>query len=59
MFGLNSLQCEAALKRKRTGAGDSPLQAARIAKRGASEAVRDGLDEIGAGAGPVDALGVT
>lgn len=36
--------------------GFSPLDAARAAKRVASEAVRDGLREIGAGAGPVDAL---
>jgi hydroxymethylpyrimidine/phosphomethylpyrimidine kinase len=39
--------------------GDSPLQAARTAKRRASEAVRDGLADVGAGAGPVDVLGVT
>jgi hydroxymethylpyrimidine/phosphomethylpyrimidine kinase len=39
--------------------GDSPLQAARTAKRRASEAVRDGLTGVGAGAGPVDVLGVT
>jgi len=39
--------------------GDPPLQAARIAKRRASEAVRDGLVGLGAGAGPVDVLGVT
>jgi hydroxymethylpyrimidine/phosphomethylpyrimidine kinase len=39
--------------------GDSPLQAARTAKRRASEAVRDGLVTVGAGAGPVDVLGVT
>ncbi|MGI8507276.1 MAG: bifunctional hydroxymethylpyrimidine kinase/phosphomethylpyrimidine kinase [Solirubrobacteraceae bacterium] len=39
--------------------GDSPLQAARVAKRRASEAVRDGLVGVGAGPGPVDALGVT
>jgi hydroxymethylpyrimidine/phosphomethylpyrimidine kinase len=39
--------------------GDRPLQAARIAKRRASEAVRDGLTEIGSGPGPVDVLGVT
>ena len=39
--------------------GDSPLQAARTAKRRASEAVRDGLIDVGAGAGPVDVLGVT
>jgi len=38
--------------------GLSPLAAARAAKRIASEAVRDGLREIGRGAGPVDALGV-
>ena len=39
--------------------GDSALQAARTAKRRASEAVRDGLVEVGSGAGPVDVLGVT
>ena len=39
--------------------GDSPLQAARTAKRRASEAVRDGLADVGAGTGPVDVLGVT
>jgi hydroxymethylpyrimidine/phosphomethylpyrimidine kinase len=39
--------------------GDSPLLAARIAKRRAAEAVRDGLVGVGAGPGPVDVLGVT
>ena len=39
--------------------GDSPLEAARFARRRAGEAVRDGLAGIGAGAGPVDILGVT
>jgi hydroxymethylpyrimidine/phosphomethylpyrimidine kinase len=39
--------------------GDSPLQAARIAKQRASEAVRDGLTGVGAGAGPVNVLVVT
>ncbi len=38
--------------------GFGPLEAARAAKQVASEAVRDGLRSIGAGAGPVDALGV-
>ncbi|HEX8854309.1 MAG TPA: bifunctional hydroxymethylpyrimidine kinase/phosphomethylpyrimidine kinase [Thermoleophilaceae bacterium] len=38
--------------------GRTPLEAAREAKRVASAAVRDGLDEIGAGAGPVDVLGL-
>ena len=38
--------------------GDTPLQAARVAKRMASRAVRDGLRELGAGAGPVDVLGL-
>jgi hydroxymethylpyrimidine/phosphomethylpyrimidine kinase len=38
--------------------GDTPLQAARVAKRLASLAVRDGLCELGAGAGPVDVLGL-
>jgi hydroxymethylpyrimidine/phosphomethylpyrimidine kinase len=39
--------------------GLEPLEAAREAKRIASEAVRDGLRGVGAGAGPVDALGLT
>ncbi len=39
--------------------GDPPLQAAREAKRMASEAVRNGLAEVGRGPGPVDVLGVT
>jgi hydroxymethylpyrimidine/phosphomethylpyrimidine kinase len=38
--------------------GDAPLQAARRAKDAASRAVADGLIEIGAGAGPVDVLGL-
>jgi hydroxymethylpyrimidine/phosphomethylpyrimidine kinase len=38
--------------------GDDPLEAARIAKALASTAVANGLDEIGAGAGPVDILGI-
>ena len=37
--------------------GLDPLEAAREAKRIAAEAVRDGLRELGAGAGPVDVLG--
>ena len=37
--------------------GLEPLEAARAAKRIASEAVRDGLGEIGAGAGPVNVFG--
>jgi hydroxymethylpyrimidine/phosphomethylpyrimidine kinase len=38
--------------------GDEPLQAARRAKELAAQAVRDGLAEIGAGAGPVNVLGL-
>jgi hydroxymethylpyrimidine/phosphomethylpyrimidine kinase len=38
--------------------GYEPLEAARRAKRIASEAVRNGLREIGAGAGPVDVFGL-
>jgi hydroxymethylpyrimidine/phosphomethylpyrimidine kinase len=38
--------------------GDDPLEAARQAKRVASDAVRNGLREIGEGAGPVDAIGL-
>ena len=36
--------------------GDSPLEAARVAKQRASAAVRDGLSGVGAGAGPVNIL---
>jgi hydroxymethylpyrimidine/phosphomethylpyrimidine kinase len=39
--------------------GEEPLVAARLAKRKAAEAVRDGLEPIGHGAGPVNVLGVT
>jgi hydroxymethylpyrimidine/phosphomethylpyrimidine kinase len=39
--------------------GLTPLEAARAAKRIAAEAVRDGLRGLGAGAGPVDVLGLT
>jgi hydroxymethylpyrimidine/phosphomethylpyrimidine kinase len=39
--------------------GLDPLAAARAAKRAASEAVRDGLRGLGAGAGPVDVFGLT
>jgi hydroxymethylpyrimidine/phosphomethylpyrimidine kinase len=42
----------------RLARGDDPLEAAKQAKRIASEAVRDGLRGIGEGAGPVDALGL-
>jgi hydroxymethylpyrimidine/phosphomethylpyrimidine kinase len=38
--------------------GDSPLAAARVAKALAARAVRDGLTEIGEGAGPVNVLGI-
>jgi hydroxymethylpyrimidine/phosphomethylpyrimidine kinase len=38
--------------------GDSPLEAAQKARVVASEAVRNGLRGIGAGAGPVDVLGL-
>ena len=37
--------------------GLEPLEAARAAKRIASEAVRDGLRSVGAGPGPVDVFG--
>jgi hydroxymethylpyrimidine/phosphomethylpyrimidine kinase len=39
-------------------AGEDPLTAARAAKQAASRAVADGLRELGAGAGPVDVLGL-
>ncbi|MHB8233493.1 MAG: bifunctional hydroxymethylpyrimidine kinase/phosphomethylpyrimidine kinase [Solirubrobacteraceae bacterium] len=38
--------------------GSTTLQAARAARALAGEAVRDGLSEVGAGAGPVDVLGI-
>jgi hydroxymethylpyrimidine/phosphomethylpyrimidine kinase len=38
--------------------GDDPLEAARNAKRMTSEAVRNGLAGLGAGAGPVDVIGL-
>ena len=38
--------------------GMDPLDAARRAKLVAAEAVRDGLRELGGGAGPVNALGL-
>ena len=37
----------------------APLNAARRARELASEAVRDGLGDLGAGAGPVDVLGLS
>jgi hydroxymethylpyrimidine/phosphomethylpyrimidine kinase len=39
--------------------GHDPLEAARAARRIAGEAVRDGLRDIGAGAGPVDVFALT
>ena len=42
----------------RLALGDSPLEAARVARRIAAEAVANGLREIGSGAGPVDVLGI-
>jgi hydroxymethylpyrimidine/phosphomethylpyrimidine kinase len=38
--------------------GFEPLEAARLAKNVASAAVRDGLREVGEGAGPVDVFGL-
>jgi hydroxymethylpyrimidine/phosphomethylpyrimidine kinase len=42
----------------RLALGDTLLQAATLARRLAGEAVAGGLREIGAGAGPVDVLGL-
>jgi hydroxymethylpyrimidine/phosphomethylpyrimidine kinase len=42
----------------RLALGDTPLDAARIARRVASEAVGAGLRDLGAGAGPVNVLGL-
>lgn len=41
----------------RLALGDDPVAAARVARQRASEAVRDGLRGLGAGAGPVHVLG--
>jgi hydroxymethylpyrimidine/phosphomethylpyrimidine kinase len=38
--------------------GATPLQAARVARALTAEAVRDGLRDVGAGAGPVDVVGL-
>jgi hydroxymethylpyrimidine/phosphomethylpyrimidine kinase len=38
--------------------GDDPLEAARVAKQMASEAIKNGLAGVGAGAGPVDVIGL-
>ena len=42
----------------RLALGDDPLEAARAAKRTASDAIRHGLRAIGRGAGPVDVFGL-
>ncbi len=42
----------------RLALGDDPLAAARRAKEVASRAVRDGLRDLGRGAGPVDVMGL-
>ena len=42
----------------RLALGDDPLAAARAAKQVAADAIRDGLRELGAGAGPVDVAGL-
>jgi hydroxymethylpyrimidine/phosphomethylpyrimidine kinase len=42
----------------RLALGDDPLEAARVAREVAAEAVRDGLRGIGRGSGPVDVLGL-
>jgi hydroxymethylpyrimidine/phosphomethylpyrimidine kinase len=41
----------------RLALGDTPLEAARAAREIASEAVANGLRDLGSGAGPVDVLG--
>jgi hydroxymethylpyrimidine/phosphomethylpyrimidine kinase len=42
----------------RLALGDSPLEAAQVARLIAAEAVGAGLRDLGAGAGPVDVLGI-
>jgi hydroxymethylpyrimidine/phosphomethylpyrimidine kinase len=39
--------------------GDDPLEAARVAKQMASEAVKNGLAGLGSGPGPVDVIGLS
>jgi hydroxymethylpyrimidine/phosphomethylpyrimidine kinase len=39
--------------------GDEPLEAARVARQLAGRAVKDGLSELGGGAGPVDIIGIS
>jgi hydroxymethylpyrimidine/phosphomethylpyrimidine kinase len=48
----------ASLLAARLALGDSPLQAARAARELAGVAVAQGLRDVGAGAGPVDVLGI-
>jgi hydroxymethylpyrimidine/phosphomethylpyrimidine kinase len=43
----------------RLALGDTPLEAARHARAVAAGAVRDGLRELGQGAGPVDVFGLS
>lgn len=43
----------------RLALGDDPLEAARVARHTAAEAVRLGLRHLGAGAGPVDVFGLS
>jgi hydroxymethylpyrimidine/phosphomethylpyrimidine kinase len=43
----------------RLARGDDPLKAARVARELAAASVRDGLSELGAGAGPVDVIGLS
>jgi hydroxymethylpyrimidine/phosphomethylpyrimidine kinase len=43
----------------RLALGDTPLEAARHARAVAAAAVRDGLRELGQGAGPVDVFGLS
>jgi hydroxymethylpyrimidine/phosphomethylpyrimidine kinase len=42
----------------RLALGDSPLEAARVARAVTADAVANGLREVGSGAGPVDVLHV-
>jgi hydroxymethylpyrimidine/phosphomethylpyrimidine kinase len=43
----------------RLALGDTPLEAAREARRLAGDAVRRGLRDVGRGPGPVDVLGLS
>jgi hydroxymethylpyrimidine/phosphomethylpyrimidine kinase len=56
--GPDELCTHSSVLAARLAHGDSPREAATVARRAAAQAVAQGLVEIGAGAGPVDVLGI-